>query len=53
MYSLAEIVEEIYILQCDLNIAETTRQKILLERKINIKNELFEIMRNKRHYFVV
>lgn len=36
MYHLSDILEEIYILQIDWNIAE-----------------LFEIMKNKVHYYVV
>ena len=53
MYSLFEIQEEISILQFKLRRADTTRQKILLSNKINIKKELFEIMKNKRHFIVV
>lgn len=53
MYHLSDILEEIYILQIDWNIANTTRQKILLDNKIKIKEELFEIMKNKVHYYVV
>ena len=53
MYRLNDILEEIYILQIDWNIANTTRQKILIDNKIKIKKELFEIMKNKVHYYVV
>lgn len=53
MYSLFEIQEEICVLQFKQRRADTTRDKILLDNKINIKKELFEIMKNKRHFIVV
>ena len=53
MYSQFDIQEEINSLYCDRCLANTIREKIMIDRKIRIKSELFQIVKNKRHYVVV
>lgn len=60
MYHLTDILEEINNLKCMLNSCNTIREniyieteKIYIQRKINLKLEIYEIMNNKKHYYVV
>lgn len=60
MYRLTDILEEINNLKCMLNSCNTIREniyieteKIYIQRKINLKLEIYEIMNNKKHYYVV
>lgn len=60
MYRLTDILDEINNLKCMLNSCNTIREniyieteKIYIQRKINLKLEIYEIMNNKKHYYVV
>lgn len=60
MYRLTDILDEINNLKCMLNSCNTIRENIYIEteniyiqRKINLKLEIYEIMNNKKHYYVV
>jgi len=53
MYTLADIQQEINSLNYSRMIASTYREKMIIDRKINIKNEILDIIKNKRHYIVV
>ena len=60
MYRLTDILEEINNLKCMLNSYNTIRENIYIEteniyiqRKINLKLEIYEIMNNNKHYYVV
>lgn len=60
MYHLTDILEEINNLKYILNSCNTIREniyieteKIYIQRKINLKLEIYEIMNNKKHYYVV
>lgn len=48
MYFISELLEEINGLSRRMRIVNTTREKLLLQEKINIKYELFLIMVNKK-----
>ena len=60
MYHLTDILEEINNLKYMLNSCNTTREniyteieKIYIQRKLNLKLEIYEIMNNVKHYYVV
>lgn len=53
MYRLSDIEEEINHLEYSWKTCNTTRQKLLIQEKINIKCEIYQIMKNKIHYYVV
>lgn len=48
MYSITELIEEINSLNRRLRVLNMTRDKLMLQQKINIKHELFLIMVNKK-----